>query len=52
MLLHELYFTIIHLSNVCILLLQTLVSTDPVWKSKTTIVVDGIYRIREHFLKT
>lgn len=42
MLLHELYFAVVHGSNVRVLFLGALVSAYPVGEPKSTVVVDGI----------
>lgn len=44
-LLHELHLAIVHSTNVALLFFCTLESTDSVREPKTTVVMDGVYRV-------
>lgn len=51
-LLHKLYLSVVHPPNVVVLLLQTLVSSNPVREAETAIVVYSVDSVREDLVKT
>jgi hypothetical protein len=51
MLFHEFYFSVVHLANICVLVGFSLISTNPIWETKATVIMHGIDRIREDLVE-